>query len=77
MGKGRPGGNPEISKYSFKQKYDWDEPCSAKMSLRLPPTLYEQVKQLPNWQEKVRQAIASIVESEKENISPQEKKKNA
>jgi hypothetical protein len=73
----RPGGNPEIAKYSFKQKYEWDEPCSAKMTLRLPPSLYKQIKQVPDWQEEVRQAIALIVESEKENISPQEKKKNA
>ena len=47
------------------------------MTLRLPPSLYEQIKQVPDWQEEVRQAIASIVESEKENISPQKEKKNA
>ncbi len=70
----RPGGNPEIVKYGFKQKYEWDEPCSAKMTLRLPPSLYEQIKQVPDWQEEVRQAIASIVESE--NISSQEEEKN-
>ena len=75
MPKGRPGGNPDIGKYSFKQQYDWDEPCTAKMSLRVPPTLFEQVKQLPNWQEKVRQAMASLVELE--NISAQETEKNA
>ena len=74
MGKGRPGGNPEISKYSFKQKYDWDEPCSAKMTLRLPPSLYEQIRQIPDWQEEVRQAIAFIVESEKS--STEEEKEN-
>ena len=61
----RPGGNPDIVKYGFKQQYDWDEPCSAKMSLRMPPTLYQELKTVPGWQEKVRQAIASIVEAEK------------
>ncbi len=60
-GKGRPGGNPDIVKYSFKQQYEWDEPCSAKISLRLPPTLYEELKTVPEWQEKVRKAIAFIV----------------
>ncbi len=65
MPSGRPGGNPDIAKYGFKQQYDWDEPCSAKMSLRMPPTLYEELKTVPEWQEKVRQAIASIVEAEK------------
>ncbi len=71
----RPGGNPEIVKYSFKQKYEWDEPCSAKMTLRLPPSLYEQIKQIPNWQEEVRQAIAIIVDAE--NSSTKEEKENA
>ncbi len=64
----RPGGNPEIVKYSFKQKYEWDEPCSAKMTLRLPPSLYEQLKQVPDWQEEVRQAIASLVRTEKLDV---------
>ena len=61
----RPGGNPDIVKYGFKQQYDWDEPCSAKMTLRMPPTLYQELKTVPEWQEKVRRAIASIVEAEK------------
>ena len=61
----RPGGNPDIVKYGFKQQYDWDEPCSAKMTLRIPPTLYQELKTVHGWQEKVRQVIASIVEAEK------------
>ena len=65
MGKGRPGGNPEIVKYSFKQKYDWDEPCSAKLTLRLPPSVNEKLKSVENWQEFARQAIAK----ELDNIS--------
>ena len=66
---GRPGGNPDLEEYQFEQKYDWDEPCTAKMTLRLPPSLYEEVKKLPNWQERVRKAIASIVDSESETES--------
>ena len=59
-GSGRPGGNPDIKEYGFKQQYDrWDEPCTAKMTLRLPPSMYAELKQLPNWQEKVREAIAA------------------
>ena len=61
QGRGRPGGNPDIKKYGFKQQYEWDEPCTAKMTLRLPPSHYEKLKQLPNWQEKVREAIAELV----------------
>ena len=60
----RPGGNPELKKYQFEQQYDWDEPCSAKMTLRLPPSQYAKLKKINNWQEKVREAIASLVELE-------------
>jgi hypothetical protein len=63
----RPGGNPELKKHQFEQKYNWDESCSAKMTLRLPPSLYAEIKKLPNWQEEVRKAIANIVDSKTEN----------
>ncbi len=68
MPKGRPGGNPDIAKYGFKQQYEWDEPCSAKISLRLPPSLSEELKKLPEWQEKVRQAIANMVAENSQEI---------
>jgi hypothetical protein len=64
MSKGRPGGNPDLEKYQFQPKYDWDEPCTAKMTLRLPPSLYENLKKIDRWQEKTRIAIAEVVESE-------------
>ena len=66
MSKGRPGGNPEITKYSFQQKYEWDEPCTAKMTLRMPPSLNEKLKGIKDWQEFTRQAIAKAIE-EKED----------
>lgn len=62
MPKGRPGGNPELEKYHFKQKYPWDEPCTAKATLRFPPYLLEELKKIPNWQEFARQAIAAEIE---------------
>ncbi len=63
-GSGRPGGNPDLEQYQFKKKYDrWDEPCSAKMTLRLPPSMYEELKKRPNWQERVREAIARELET--------------
>ena len=64
MRKGRPGGNPDLKEHQFEQKYNWDEPCTAKMTLRLPPSLYENLKKIPDWQERVRKAIAQLVESE-------------
>ncbi len=65
----RPGGNPELAKYQFEQRYTWDEPCTAKLSMRVPPSMLEELKSLPNWQELVRQAIAaklSAIASESE-----------
>ena len=62
MAKGRPGGNPDITKFSFKQKYDWGESCTAKLTLRLPPSLNDKLKSIENWQEFARQAIAKAIE---------------
>ena len=64
MPKGRPGGNPEITKYSFKQKFDWDEPCNEKMTLRLPSSMKVAIKAgvVKDWQEVARQAIAIEIE---------------
>ncbi len=61
-GSGRPGGNPDLEAYQFEQKYDWDEPCTALLSLRIPPNIKEKLKELPNWQERVRKAIAAELE---------------
>ena len=69
MGRGRPGGNPEIKKYGFKQQYDWDEPCTAKLTLRLPPSQYAKLKELENWQEKLREAIAELLEQQTTTVS--------
>jgi hypothetical protein len=56
---GRPGGNPDLEKYQFKT--DKDEPCSAKLTLRIAPSDFEKLKTLDNWQEKTRQAIKKLI----------------
>ena len=60
----RPGGNPDITKYSFAQKYDWDEPCTDRMQLRMPPNMKAAIKagKIEDWQEVARQAIAKAIE---------------
>jgi hypothetical protein len=65
--KGRPGGNPELQDYKFEQKYDWDEPCSEKITLRLPPSMKADIKAglLKDWQEVARQAIAAELKKAK------------
>ena len=60
----RPGGNPDITKYSFKQKYEWDEPCNEKMTLRLPSSMKAAIKAglVKDWGEVCRRAIAAEIE---------------
>lgn len=55
----RPGGNPELKNYQFSS--DKPEPCTAKLTLRLPPSDYEKLKTLPNWQDQARQAIKALI----------------
>ena len=64
MPKGRPGGNPEIAKYGFQPKYDWDEPCNEKMTLRMPASMKAAIKAglIEDWQEVARRAIAAELE---------------
>ncbi|AVQ73798.1 hypothetical protein MTo_01495 [Microcystis aeruginosa NIES-1211] len=62
--RGRPGGNPDLVKHQFSTERE--EPCSAKLTLRLPPSQYAKLKEIDNWQEKVRGVIASLVEQESE-----------
>jgi hypothetical protein len=60
MLKGRTGGNPELKKYQFRQKYDWDEPCTERMQIRMPPSMKAAIKAglIEDWQEVCRKAIA-------------------
>ena len=67
MPKGRPGGNPELKKYQFEQKYDWAESCTEKMTIRMPPSMKAAIKagKIEDWQEVARQAIAAELEKAK------------
>jgi hypothetical protein len=55
--KGNPKGNPDFGTKYPAWKTEREESCTAKLTLRLPPSQYEKLKQFPNWQEKVREAI--------------------
>ena len=67
MSKGRPGGNPELEKYQFKQKYDWEEPCSSRLVLRVPESMKLSLQKINGWQELVRRAIAAELEKAEQN----------
>ena len=58
----QPRGNPEIAKYHFQTKRK--EPCTAHISLRVPPSLEAKLKEQENWQEFVRQTLAEKLELE-------------
>lgn len=48
-------GNPDIYKYGFKS--DRNESYTATISLRIPPSLKEQLKDVDNWQQLVRDTL--------------------
>ena len=55
-----PKGNPEIAQYGFKT--DRSEPCTAQISVRIPPSLKAKLKEVDNWQEVVREALQRSAE---------------
>lgn len=62
MSKGRPGGNPSLVAYQFTT--DRDEPLTAKITIRLAPSMLEKLKELDNYREFIRQAVTEKLEKE-------------
>ena len=58
----RARGNPEAEKYHFKT--DKPEACTAQISVRIPPSLKAELKQLDNWQDKVRKFLEEEVKAQ-------------
>lgn len=58
---GRPGGNPDLKKYSFTT--DRDEPLRERLQIRVPASMKQELEAKDNWQEFVRQAIAEKLNS--------------
>lgn len=56
-----PKGNPKIKEYGFKT--DREESLTAKLSVRITPSMLEELRKKDNWQELVRKAIAEKLES--------------
>ena len=55
-----PKGNPNIKQYGFKT--DREESLTAKLSMRVTPSMLHQLKQKDNFPELVRQAIAKALD---------------
>ena len=56
-----PKGNPKIKEYGFKT--DREESLTAKLSVRITPSMLKELRKKDNWQELVRKAIAEKLES--------------
>ncbi len=52
----RPGGNPALAEHQFKT--DRQEPCTAKLQVRVPPSMLDELKEYQGWQEIVREVLA-------------------
>ena len=61
MPKGRPGGNPDFgTKYVLTT--DRPEALTEKITVRIPPTMKEKLKQLADYPEFIREAIEEKLE---------------
>ncbi|MBE9242878.1 hypothetical protein [Synechocystis salina] len=59
MGRGRPGGNPDLKKHAFKTERE--VPCTAQISLRITPEQKEKLYAVSNWREILRHKILEII----------------
>lgn len=55
--------NPEKSK-ATQFKTDKPEPCTAQISLRVPPSMKAKLKGKKDWQEKVRQFLEKEINAQ-------------
>jgi hypothetical protein len=58
----RPGGNPDIAKHAFVAA--GEESLSVQLQVRITESQNVRLKQIPKWQEFVRNAIAEKLERE-------------
>jgi hypothetical protein len=64
MGRGNPRafqGKREVTQF----KAAGDEPLTAKVDLRLTPTMATELKEIDNWQKELRAAIAGLIAKKK------------
>lgn len=59
----RSGGNPDLVHHQLIT--DRDEPLIAKLSMRVSPSMLEQIRCRDNWQDFVRDAIAEKLKRQK------------
>lgn len=73
MGRGRPGGNPELKKHQF-QTAEGKEPNNVKLSLWITQSMMDALKELGKTEDKnqfVRDAIAAALKQHKGVSQPE------
>jgi len=60
----RPGGNPTLAEHQFTT--DREEPCTAKLQVRVPPSMLNELKSYENWQEIVRTLVSNELTKRRE-----------
>jgi hypothetical protein len=58
---GRPGGNPDLQTHQFSTERE--EALTAKLTLRVAPSMMDALKLQDNWQELARNAIALALQN--------------
>jgi hypothetical protein len=59
MAQGRPGGNPDLVKHQYTTERA--EPCSDRIQIRMPSSLVERIKSIPDWPEWARKTLAENI----------------
>ena len=61
--RGRPGGNPEITKYSFQRVTGLDESCTEKTTIRFPYSWRDKMPE--GWQQACRMTQQQLINNER------------
>ena len=60
----RPGGNPTLAKHQYTTNRE--ESCTAKLQVRVPPSMLSELKSYENWQEIVRDLVSNELTKRRE-----------
>lgn len=63
MGRGRPGGNPELQEHKF-QAPEGKEPNNARLALWIPQSMMDELKEQEDKNQFVRDAIRAKLDAE-------------
>jgi hypothetical protein len=64
MGRGRPGGNPDLQEHQF-QAPEGKEPNNARLALWIPQSMMDELKEQEDKNQFVREAIAAALKKQK------------